>query len=184
MLCRKWEGHSKKLGRDNLNKNIILKTERLNIREFTLEDSKEILSMSKEKGIKKWMPDQVYSDLEQTKNVLDFLIAQYDVEPNPSNNPYVLGIELEENKELIGHIGLSAIDEGVEIGYAITDKHQKKGLASEAVSEFSSWAVHNLNIESIWGIVNKDNEGSIKVLEKSNYKYVDEKDSNLLYVYN
>jgi len=166
-----------------VNKNIKLKTERLNIREFSLEDSKKVLSMSQEKGIKKWMPDQVYSDIEQTKNILNFLIAQYDVEPDPRNNPYVLGIELKANKELIGHIGLSAIEKGVEIGYAITDQYQKKGLASEAVSKFSGWVINNFALKSIWGVVNKNNEGSIKVLEKSNYQYVEEKGNQLLYVY-
>lgn len=182
-MQKKWGRHSKKLGRDNLNKNIILKTKRLNIREFTFKDSKKVLSMGKEKGIKKWMPDQVYSDIEQTKNVLDFLIAQYDVEPDPYNKPYELGIELKANKELIGQIGLSAIDEGVEIGYAITDKYQKKGLASEVVTEFSKWTTNNLSIKSIWGVVNKNNEGSVKVLEKSNYKYVEERGDQLLYIY-
>ena len=171
------------MGRDKLNKNIILKTDRLKIREFNLDDSEKVLSMSQESGIKKWMPDQVYDNLSQTKKVLNFLIAQYKNGPDPSNNPYVLGIELKSNKELIGHIGLSAIDEGIEIGYAITEKYQKKGLASEAVSAFSNWVINNFALKSIWGVANKNNVGSIKVLENSKYKYVDKRDSELLYIY-
>ena len=157
----------------NLNTKIILETEHLNIREFTIRDTDQIYDLSTEEGIKRWLPDQVYKSKAEAKATLRFLISQYDSLIEPDKNPYILGLELKKKKELIGHVGLSPFQGEVEIGYAVENKYQGFGYATEAVSSFSKWALKNLNLDFIWGIVNKDNKASIKVLEKADYKYID-----------
>jgi len=165
----------------NLNKKIILKTKHLNIRKFTIRDTEQIYNLSIEEGIKRWLPDQVYKSKAEAKATLQFLISQYDSVLEPDKNPYILGLELKENKELIGHVGLSPFQEEVEIGYAVGNKYQGFGYATEAVSSFSKWVLNKLNLDFIWGIVNKDNKASIKVLEKANYKYIDKENNKFRY---
>ncbi|PTV93926.1 ribosomal-protein-alanine N-acetyltransferase [Halanaerobium saccharolyticum] len=147
---------------------IILTSKRLNLRLFKKSDLEKIYQMSQEKGIRKWLPDQYYQNKEEAAEVIDFLINSYQ-DLSPQERPFVLGIELKENKELIGHIGLSPVDELVEVGYAVEDKYQGAGYATEAVKEFSSWAQKELNLKAIWGIVEKENIASAKVLKKAGY---------------
>ncbi|MGP3777842.1 GNAT family N-acetyltransferase [Halanaerobium saccharolyticum] len=147
---------------------IILTSKRLNLRLFKKSDLEKIYQMSQEEGIKKWLPDQYYQNKEEAAEVIDFLINNYQ-DLSPQERPFVLGIELKESKDLIGHIGLSPVDELVEVGYAVEEKYQGAGYATEAVKEFSSWAQKELNLEAIWGIVEKENFASAKVLKKAGY---------------
>ncbi len=130
--------------------------------------------MSQEEGIKKWLPDQFYQDRKEAAEVLNFLLESYS-EIDPSEKPFVLGIELIDKHELIGHIGLSPVDDMIEIGYALEEKYQGSGYATEAVREFSAWAQKEMDLKAIWGIVEKDNLASARVLEKSGYSLDDSK---------
>ncbi|MDA3885614.1 MAG: GNAT family N-acetyltransferase [Candidatus Delongbacteria bacterium] len=162
-----------------MNKLII--SERLIIRNFTLQDVPKVYFMSLEDGMKEFIPDQVYESEEEAKQVVDYLMSQYTSDPAPDKAPYVLGIELKESNELIGHVGLSPFDNIIEIGYAIEDKYQGKGFATEAVKAMSEWSLKELQLSSISGIVDKNNTGSIKVLEKAGYVFQEEIKNKLRY---
>lgn len=151
----------------------MIETQNLTIRPFTLGDTEKIYKMSIEVGMKQWIPDQVYSDENEAREVLEFLITCYS-DPDPKVKPYVLGIELKETRELIGHAGLSPIGDGVEIGYAIEEKHQGKGYATEAVTALSIYGTELFCLERINGIVDSTNAGSVRVLEKAGYRFVGE----------
>jgi ribosomal-protein-alanine N-acetyltransferase len=128
--------------------------------------------MSNENGMKRWIPDQVYPDLETAIEVLEFLMNQYSEKLRPDLFPFVLGVELQKTGELIGHVGLSPVEKkAVEIGYAIEEKHQGKGFATEAVEAISDWALEKLSIPEILGIVDIENASSCSVLEKAGYKF-------------
>ncbi|MFP4021702.1 MAG: GNAT family N-acetyltransferase [Halanaerobium sp.] len=146
----------------------ILTSKRLNLRFFNKNDLEKVFKMSQEEGIRRWLPDQFYQNRKETAEVINFLIECYS-EIIPSEKPFVLGVELKENSDLIGHIGLSPVENLIEVGYAVEEKHQGSGYATEAVKEFSAWAQKELNLEAIWGIVEKDNLASARVLEKSGY---------------
>jgi hypothetical protein len=51
--------------------------------------------------------------------VLAFLISQHDTAADPRRVPVVLEVELKATSELVGHVGLSALGDSVEIGFAI-----------------------------------------------------------------
>ena len=150
----------------------ILKTERLNIREFTLLDTKNIYEFSQEESLKKWLPDQVYADLDEAKETLEFLISKY----RNKEFPLVMAVVKKASNELIGHVGLSEIKQGIEIGYAIGENYQNKGYASEAVNAYITWAKKEFSLEKIYGVVKCENYGSCRVLEKSQFTY--HKDDN------
>ncbi|TDX49154.1 GNAT family N-acetyltransferase [Orenia marismortui] len=160
----------------------LIETERLAIRHLSVEDVPKIFLMSQEEGMKKWLPDQVYENEEVAHEVVEFLISQYLEKVSPDKTPYVLGLVIKETKELIGHVGLSPIEEGIEIGYAIEEKYQGKGYATEAVKAMSTWALKELEIPSIWGIVDINNTISARVLEKSEYIFVKESENKNKYM--
>lgn len=147
-------------------------TKSLALREFILTDTPKILAMSQETSMRRWIPDQVYGDEKEAADTLRHLISMYS--KNPLALPYVLGVSLKETNELIGHVGLSSIENGVEIGYAIGLKYQGKGYASEAVIAMSELGIKVFDLPSIMGIVASANIASCKVLEKSGFKFVNE----------
>src|SRR6056297_3570645 len=112
--------------------NMSIETNNLAIRPFNSLDTEKVYQMSQEASMKAFLPDQVYESLEETKEVIEFLMSKYGHQSIVDQLPYVLGIELKENNELIGHVGLSRIDKGIEIGYAIEKKYQGHNFATEA----------------------------------------------------
>jgi ribosomal-protein-alanine N-acetyltransferase len=156
-----------------------LQTETLTLRHFTLADTQKVFAMSQENGLKEWIPDQVYKNEEQTREVLNYLISQYDTPGNPSSGPYVLGVCLSDSKDLIGHVGLSPFEDSVEVGYAIEDKHKGQGYATEAVTKISDWGIQTFGLSQILGIVSTDNTVSCKVLESSDFQLIEEIEGSL-----
>ncbi len=146
-------------------------TDRLIIREFSLEDTEDVYKLSQEEAMKKWIPDQVYDDMEVAKEILKFLISKYEYDSQNISYPYVMGIEIKDTKKLIGHVGLSEIAEGIEIGYAIGEAYQNNGYGSEAVQAYTDWAKEQLHLPTIYGVVKSDNIASCKTLEKAGFLY-------------
>ncbi|MGM0445852.1 MAG: GNAT family N-acetyltransferase [Bacillota bacterium] len=162
---------------------IILTTERLRLRYFTLNDVKQVYQMSREVGIKKWLPDQVYKNIDEAEEVLKFLISRYQYIPDINKSPYVFGVELKKDKKLIGHVGLSQVEPGIEVGYGIAENYKNRGYATEVLKDFSKWTLDNLNLDKLWGIVDENNLASIKVLKKSNYFLKDRSGGKIKYIY-
>jgi len=149
---------------------IILKTERLVIEEFSINDVTEIFNFSQESSMKKWIPNQVYKDIDGAKETLELFISNY----KEKKLPLVYTIRLKDNT-LIGHIGLSTIEQGTEIGYAVGEKHQNNGYATEAILHFSNWAKKQLTLLTIYGVVNEKNIVSCSVLEKAGFTFLHNK---------
>lgn len=158
--------------------NLLMETENVLLRYLLPADVEKIFQMSREAGMQQWIPDQVYADEKESAEVIAFLSTQYKVPPHPHEAPFVLGVELKSTQELIGHAGLSPAGGSVEIGYAIEEKHQGKGYATEAVRALSDWAVKMLQIPEVLGIVDRDNKRSCSVLEKSGFTLIEENEKD------
>jgi RimJ/RimL family protein N-acetyltransferase len=79
----------------------------------------------------------------------------------------------------VGHVGLSPLRESVEVGYAIEEQRQGKGLASRAVVAMSEWGLRRFELTHILGIVAADNLASWRVLERAGYELVQEVEGDL-----
>lgn len=143
----------------------IIHTDRLTLRPFVPEDAPAVLALSQEPGMRRWVPDEVYADLAEARDALDFLIARY-----PGRElPYVLAVCLGDR--LIGHVGLSALLDGVEIGYAIGQADQGRGYAAEAVRALTAWGRSTLGLPFVYGSVEPDNAPSVRVLRRAGYRF-------------
>jgi RimJ/RimL family protein N-acetyltransferase len=147
----------------------MISTPRLLLRPFSLADVPKVFAMGAEEGIRRWIPDQVYRDQPHAELVVRALIGHTNNRPDPAAQPYVLGIEQSATGDLIGHIGLSPARGTVEIGYAVEQRLQGQGLATEAVTAMARWASAELSLPEILGIVAADNVQSRRVLEKAGF---------------
>jgi RimJ/RimL family protein N-acetyltransferase len=125
--------------------------------------------MSQEEGMRVWLPSQVYRDEAHAASVLAFLISQYSVPADPKVGPYVLGVQLRSTGELVGHVGLSPLGEAVEVGFAIENSRQRKGIATEAVHAACHWASDMFSLETILGITAAQNVASQGVLLRAGF---------------
>lgn len=142
------------------------------LRRLTLRDASTVFRLSQEPGMKAWIPDQVYRDEQEAEEVLRFLMSHYHEHASPAQAPYVLGVVLASTGELIGHVGFSPFEQGVEVGYAIGDAHQGRGLAKQAVATASAWALETFHLDAILGVVAEANLASCRVLEASGFREI------------
>jgi RimJ/RimL family protein N-acetyltransferase len=150
-------------------KNSLVETERLIVRRLLLSDVDLLYKYSQEEITKRELPDEVYESIEKTTEMLEFLISNYD-----SKYPLVYGIKLKEKSCIIGHISLSNIDKGIEIGYAIGTDYQRRGYASEIIGPFVDWSKKHLKLDNIYGIAKAVNVASWKILEKNGFTFLEE----------
>ena len=142
---------------------------RVRLRWLVPGDAGAIYRMSQEDGMRARLPSQVYRDEAHAASVVAFLIARYRDPADPRLGPYVLGVELAVSAELIGHVGLSPLDGGVEVGFAIAQAHQRQGLATAAVRAACEWAANAFALPKILGIAAADNMASHGVLLQAGF---------------
>jgi len=126
------------------------------------------------------------------QNAKDFEIARYTTLPHPytlndalifikrthqkmrKKTDYELGIELKENKKIIGVISLMKIDynnKNAEIGYWLGKKYWRRKIMKEAVKLILNFGFKELKLVRIYARVMHPNIASAKLLEKSGFKY-------------
>jgi Acetyltransferases, including N-acetylases of ribosomal proteins len=145
-----------------------IETPRLVMDKITLADTRTVFSQSLEPSRAKGIPNEVYETFEEAEKIVRLIQSHYEA----GDLPYVLAIRLKDTREMVGHISASTIQKGVEIGYAIGEKHQGHGYATEAVMAFTNVAKERYGLEVLYGEVLPDNCASVKVLEKAGYRFV------------
>jgi RimJ/RimL family protein N-acetyltransferase len=78
----------------------------------------------------------------------------------------------------VGGIGFAGLpdDEGTsEIGYALDQKFQGQGIATEAVKALTEWAFQDAGLQVLRAETPVDNVGSQRVLEKNKFQKTGEK---------
>lgn len=111
----------------------------------------------------------MYEDESQARSVLEYLISKYSDPGDPRLGPYVLAIEHRLARTLIGHIGFSPFEKDVEIGFAIGQAYQRRGLATEAVVAGTRWALEAFGLQRVLGIAATENKASCRTLENAGF---------------
>ena len=148
-------------------------TERLRIRPFRQKDAKRLYTIHAEDAVKKWIPNESYEDRKEAEEAIEFFTDCV----NHGELPYVLAVELKATGELIGDTGVNEVEgkpNEVEIGYVISEKHSRKGYASELVKAMTEFTVLKFGISVLYGRVMRGNDASVRVLEKNGYTFVRE----------
>jgi RimJ/RimL family protein N-acetyltransferase len=140
---------------------VILRTERLLLREFVEEDVEAVYRMGSDPEVTRYTHDGI-TNLDQARAVLARPLADYR-KHSYGRWACVLG-----TGEVIGFCGLKYLDDlgEIDLGYRFLRAYWGAGLATEAARAVVAHGEQVLGMKRILGLVDPENGGSIRVLQK------------------
>jgi len=145
-----------------------LQTDRLLLRELTLNDAQYVLGLLNEPSFIQNIGDRGVRTIAEAENYIEKgAINSYKI-----NGFGTLAVLLKQTGEFIGVCGLinrPGLDD-VDIGYAFFPKYWSKGYAIESAQAILAQA-NEIGLKRIVAIVDPVNNGSIRVLEKLGMKF-------------
>ncbi len=143
---------------------IILETERLKLREFTLDDDEFIFKLLNQES---WIRNIGCFGIDSLKEAEEYL-KNGPIESYQKHGFGLWAIQLKETEEPIGMCGLIKRDwlSSIDIGFALIEKYEGKGFTSEAAQATLHYAENRLNVDSVLAITGNTNEKSIRLLKK------------------
>ena len=152
----------------------ILTTERLTLRQLVINDEQEIFALRSDSEINK------YLDRQESKTIEDARSFIIKVTENIKNNGSIYwAITLSKSKTFVGTICLFDFsDENTkcEIVYELLPTFQRQGIMKEATEKIIDYAFQTIQIKRIEAFTHKDNQSSIKLLEKLAFQNSDDPD--------
>ena len=146
---------------------MFIQSERLQIRELTMEMCRDYQQNSLDEDNRRFVPDEVCETLEEAEKTLRWLIASYGTE----NGPFVYPLFTQDNQN-IGYVQACPLgkEKEFEIGYHIAQRYTGNGYVAEAVRAFLPVILQQLQIDHMNGIVLEENAASRRVLEKTGFQ--------------
>jgi len=161
---------------------VILETERLRLRTFTMADAPFVLELLNTPNWLQYIGDRGIKTLEQAQSYLAN-------GPILSYNTYGFGlylVELKESATAIGMCGLLKRNylEHMDIGYALLPAYEGNGYALEIATATMNYAFTKLHLMHLAAITDTGNERSVRLLEKLGFQLkelitIENKDLNL-----
>jgi RimJ/RimL family protein N-acetyltransferase len=151
--------------------NIVIETERLVLRTFTIDDAPLIFALNRDPEVTRFTFDPVTS-MEQAQLVLEKTIL-------PQYKLYQYGrwaVHQRSDLEFAGWCGLKSRPEQneIDLGYRFRRKCWGMGYATEAALASIHYGFTELGLNRIVGRAVVDNHASVRVLEKCGMQYVGE----------
>jgi RimJ/RimL family protein N-acetyltransferase len=148
---------------------IILETERLSLRNLSVDDAEFVLELLNEPSFLQYIGDREVRNLEDAQQyILNRLVTSYE------RNGYGLYlVELKESRVPIGISGLVKRDTlpDADIGFAFLPAYWSKGYAVESAAAVMDYAREVLGLTRIVAITSLDNEASAKLLAKIGLRF-------------
>jgi ribosomal-protein-alanine N-acetyltransferase len=146
----------------------ILKTERLLLRQVNASDADTILSLRSNEEVMRYIPRPYLKNREDALA----LISMFDdkIENGIAINWGIC--TLDEPDKLLGIIGYYRMKPEhyrSEVGYMIFPEYHRKGIVSEALKKVVEYGFKEMELHSIEAILDPENTGSEKVLQKNGF---------------
>lgn len=142
---------------------ITLATERLLLRQFTMDDREALFKITQEPGIFQYFPTKTAWDMERVDRSIQHQIDHWD------QFGYGLwAVTLRETGQLMGWCGLEFLPDTneTEVGYLLSGEFWGKGYATEAARASVEFGKKNIGLKEIIGLTDPLNIASQRVLEK------------------
>ena len=152
----------------------ILKTERLTLRQLVNDDEQEIFILRSDSEINKYLDRQISETIEDARNFINKINENVI-----KNDSLYWAITLSKKNILVGTICLSGFSDETdkcEIGYELLINFQGQGIMKEALEAVIDYAFATMKVQEIMATLHKDNQGSIKLLEKFSFRHINETD--------
>jgi RimJ/RimL family protein N-acetyltransferase len=144
--------------------NIILETDRLTLRQFTLNDTAFIIKLLNSPGWLEFIGDRNVTTREQAENYL----LSGPLKSYHENGFGLYLVELKHDKTPIGMCGLLKRDylENPDIGFAFLPEKMGMGYAFEIAKATIAYSKETLQVPHVLAITMHTNKSSINLLEK------------------
>ncbi len=148
---------------------IRLETERLILRDFTMDDLPDYYRLKTDDQTMYYMQDIKLDSLDAAKEELAGLMADMN---GDDRKFYFLHMELKETHEQVGSIGYTVISNTpvgkiVHLGYFTYPKFWGNGYTSEAVKRVLAFAFEENNVYRVTTGCLAENRGSERVMQKN-----------------
>jgi len=145
----------------------ILSTERLTLRQLAINDDQEIFKLRYDKEINKYLNREPSISNEDARIFIKNINDNID-----KNIALYWAICLREKNMLVGTICLYNFSEegfSCEIGFELLQDFQRQGIMKEAAEKVIDYTFNILQVQRIDANLHKDNQSSIKMLEKLSF---------------
>jgi len=152
----------------------ILTTERLTLRQLASNDEQAIFNLRSDREINKYLDRQIANAIEDARNFINKVTENIN-----KNNSLYWAITLSDKNILVGTIclfGFSDEDYKCEIGYELLTNFQGQGIMKEAAEKVIDHAFNTIKVQKIEAFLHRDNQSSIKLLEKLSFRNSNEPD--------
>lgn len=145
----------------------IIETERLFLRELNVNDAESFYRLNLDKNVLKYTGDEPFENIENSK---EFLEKYNHYEKYGFGRWAVIN---KENGKFLGWCGLKFTEKRNEydIGFRFFKKYWNKGYATESAKSCIDYGINKLQLTEILGRTMKENQASIRVLEKIGLEY-------------
>jgi len=141
---------------------VIIETERLFIKQWTLDDIEGLFNVMSDSKVHIYTGDNPWT-MERCKSYIEFNINR----KVKSLEDFHGAVVLKESNEIIGLTGLNPyLTKEPEIEWQLGARFWGKGYATEVGKAIIEAAFKNTDITKIYGMVNPDNIGSKRVMNK------------------
>jgi aminoglycoside 6'-N-acetyltransferase len=143
-----------------------LETTRLILRPFEERDLPTFVEYRSDPDVARYQSWQTPYTMEQART---FLRAKVELNPSAPDGWQQIAIELKSTAVMIGDCAyciLADAPEKAEIGFTLSQQHQRQGFAFEAVSRLIEYLFDNLCIERVVANIDIENARSSHLLER------------------
>ncbi|MDF2438926.1 MAG: N-acetyltransferase [Bacteroidota bacterium] len=147
----------------------LITTERLYLREFTIDDVQLIFELNSDPLVTKYTEKGPDKTLEDARKRL-----QNEILPQYTHGVGRWAVFLKSNDEFIGWCGVKYIEKEkvYTLGYRFLPKHWGKGYATEAGKASLEYATNKMSIKEIFAKAMSVNAASIHVIKKLGMVYL------------
>jgi ribosomal-protein-alanine N-acetyltransferase len=152
----------------------ILITERLTLRQLVISDAQEIFTLRSDSEINKYLDRQVSNTIEDARNFINKVNENIN-----KNDSLYWAITFSARNILVGTIclfGFSDENGSCEIGYELLTNFQGQGIMKEAAEKVIDYAFNTIKVKKIEAFLHRDNQSSIKLLDKFSFRNSNEPD--------
>ena len=147
----------------------ILETNRLILREVTLDDGQFIFDLLNTPKFKKYIGDRGVNSLEESREFIDTKYRQSYIDHGYG----LYAIETKDDGKSVGVCGFVRRDSlpGPDIGFAFLPEFEGKGYGFESAKAVMDFGRDTLGFTNLFAITSQDNEVSGKLLAKLGFTF-------------
>jgi len=145
----------------------ILETERLILRRVLPSDVKEMFELRSNPETMKYIPRPLLTNHEEA--LAHIQMMEDKIETNEGIN-WAITIKGDDKMlGVIGHYRIKPEHYRAEVGYMILPEYHGKGITTEAVQCVVDYGFNTMQLHSIEGVIDPENEASQRVLQKCGF---------------